>query len=93
MNMKEKIIKISQRRHYHIAKSVDNVILQMIINNEDINSTLFIIDRLGKKTIIEGMDIWQYVSMAFFRNMIKLKYIEIRTNLNINKNGYETDRK
>ena len=76
----QKEIVIHQRRHLHIAKYVDNVLSEMITNNEDISTTTFILDRLGKRTIVYGNDIWAFVSLNFFKNMIKLKYITINVN-------------
>jgi hypothetical protein len=76
----QKEIVIHQRRHLHIAKYVDNVLSEMITNGEDISATTFILDRLGKKTIVYGNDIWAFVSLNFFKNMIKFKYITINVN-------------
>jgi hypothetical protein len=78
--MKEKEIVINQRRHLHISKYVDRVLSEMITNNEDISSTTFILNRLGKRTIIYGDDIWGFISLNFFKNMIKYKYITIKVN-------------
>jgi len=76
----EKEIIINQRRHLHISKQVDNVLGQMITNGEDISGTTFILNRLGKKTIVYGDDIWAFVSLNFFKNMIRFKYITIKIN-------------